>query len=304
MNFWGDEQFSFFESILFQTLGQSVQVIEAQFLSGGNVNMTAQVFSSEGVFFVKWSHNGHYAVPEFDGTVYPAPFEAEARGLDLLRQTDVLMIPQVIGYGEHSGKSYLVLEYIDTGKSGPGYWEILGRALAELHSHTQPLFGLDTDNFIGSLFQRNTLTANGHDFFFEQRLLPQAGMALYKGILDRSTYDALLRLRLQLPNLIQNDRPALLHGDLWSGNVLSTEAGTPALIDPAVYYGFREAELAFTKLFGGFDQRFYDAYDETFPLEPGFDERVGLYNLYPLLVHVNLFGSGYVSGVERILKQF
>ncbi|WP_077922078.1 fructosamine kinase family protein [Spirosoma sp. 209] len=299
MNFWGDEQFSFFESILFQTLGRTVDVIETQFLSGGDINMAAQVFSSEGVFFVKWNHaDSQTTLGAFN------PFETEARGLNLLRQTDTLAIPEIMGCGQHQGKSYLILEFISSGKPNQLYWEMLGQSLAEMHSHTQPRFGLHFDNFIGSLPQTNTLTSSGFDFFFDQRLLPQAGMALYKGLLTKPYYEALFRLREQLPNLLPNERPALLHGDLWSGNVMVTEQGTPALIDPAVYYGFREAELAFSKLFGGFDQRFYDAYNEAFPLDRGFDERVGIYNLYPLLVHVNLFGSGYVSGVERILKRY
>ncbi|QKZ11462.1 fructosamine kinase family protein [Spirosoma sp. KUDC1026] len=293
MNFWGDEQFSFFESILYQTLGQSVEVIEAQFLSGGDINMSAQVFSSEGVFFIKWNHADQSDM-----------FEVEARGLDLLRQTDALSIPQVIGFGREMDKAYLVLEYIDPGPATNASWDALGHSLAVIHSHTQPKFGLHFDNYIGSLPQTNTLTANGFDFFFEQRLLPQAGMALYRELLSKKSYDALFRLRERLPDLLPADRPALLHGDLWSGNVMVSEAGQPVLIDPAVYYGFREADLAFTKLFGGFDQRFYDAYHEAFPLEDGFEDRVAIYNLYPLLVHVNLFGSGYVSGVERILKQF
>lgn len=296
MDFWGDEQFSFFESILFSALGQPVEVIEAQLISGGNINMAAQVFSSEGVFFVKWNQAGQHEKQDM--------FESEANGLDLLRQTDALQIPQVIGYGQHGGKSYLILEYIDSGKVDKAYWETLGQSLAVLHSHTQPRFGLHFDNFIGSLSQTNTLTANGYDFFFDNRLLPQAGLALYNGLLTKESYDALFRLRSRLPNLIPHERPALLHGDLWSGNLMVNEQNKPALIDPAVYYGFREAELAFTKLFGGFNDRFYWAYDEAFPLEDGFEERVAIYNLYPLLVHVNLFGSGYVSGVERILKQF
>ena len=293
MNFWGDEQFSFFESILFSALGQPVEVIETQFLSGGDINTAAQVFSSEGVFFVKWNHSEHQGM-----------FEAEARGLDVLRQTDALFIPQVIGYGQQADKSYLILEYIDPGTPEKDYWETLGQSLAVLHSHTQPRFGLNFSNFIGSLPQTNTPTANGADFFFEHRLLPQAGMALYKGLLSKQAYDALFRLHKQLPDLLPNERPALLHGDLWSGNVMITENGQPALIDPAVYYGFREADLAFTKLFGGFHQRFYEAYNEAFPLADDFEERVAIYNLYPLLVHVNLFGSGYVSGVERVLNQF
>lgn len=298
MDFWGDEQFSFFESILFSALGQPVQVIETQFLSGGNINTSAQVFSSEGVFFVKWNQMEQATGEQSD------MFAREAKGLDLLRQTDALHIPQVIGHGQHLDKSYLILEYVDPGTPANGYWETLGQSLAVLHSHTQPLFGLHFDNYIGALPQTNTLTANGLDFFFEHRLLPQAGLAFYKDLLSKSTYDALFRLRNRLPDLIPNERPALLHGDLWSGNVLVNEDGQPALIDPAVYYGFREAELAFTKLFAGFDSRFYDAYNEAFPLQDGFEERVAIYNLYPLLVHVNLFGSGYVSGVERILKQF
>ncbi|WP_080238139.1 fructosamine kinase family protein [Spirosoma rigui] len=298
MDFWGDEQFSFFESILFLALGQTVEVIGTQFLSGGDISTAAQVFSSEGVFFIKWNHAGTALSDTID------MFEAEARGLDLLRQTDALYIPQVIGYGQQLDKSYLILDYIDPGHPDDTYWETLGQSLAVLHSHTQATFGLDFPNYIGSLQQTNTPTASGIDFFFEHRLLPQAGMALYKGLLTKTTYDALFRLRDRLPDLLPNERPALLHGDLWSGNVMVNEHGQPALIDPAVYYGFREADLAHTRLFGGFDQRFYDAYDEAFPLHDGFDERIAIYNLYPLLVHVNLFGSGYVSGVERVLKRF
>ncbi|WP_338874284.1 fructosamine kinase family protein [Spirosoma sp. SC4-14] len=293
MNFWGDEQLSFFETILFSALGQPVEVIETQFLSGGDINTAAQVFSSEGVFFIKWNHAERQDM-----------FETEARGLDLLRQTDALYIPQVVGYGQQSDKSYLILEYIDPGTPNRTYWENLGQSLALIHSHTQAKFGLSFANYIGSLPQSNSLTTNGIDFFFEQRLLPQAGMALYKGLLSKSVYDALFRLRNHLPSILPNERPALLHGDLWSGNVIVTENGGPALIDPAVYFGYREADLAFTRLFGGFAEAFYEAYDEAFPLEDGFNERVSIYNLYPLLVHVNLFGSGYVSGVERVLKQF
>lgn len=298
MEFWGDEQFSFFESILFLALGQTVEVIETQFLAGGDISTAAQVFSSEGVFFVKWNHAEHYSTETID------MFEAEARGLDLLRQTDALYVPHVVGYGQQLDKSYLILDYIDPGQPDQQYWETLGQSLAVLHSHTQSTFGLSFANYIGSLPQTNTPTLSGVDFFFEHRLLPQAGMAFYKGLLSKTAYDALFRLRNRLPDLLPNERPALLHGDLWSGNVMVTEQGQPALIDPAVYYGFREADLAHTYLFGGFDQRFYDAYDEVFPLHDGFADRVAIYNLYPLLVHVNLFGSGYVSGVERVLKRF
>lgn len=311
--FWGDEQTDFFEAILYRHLGQTVDVLDAQFLGGGDINTAARVFTSEGAFFVKWnqanlSGTGRQAVnePMANGDDL---FAVEALGLARLRETNAIRVPVEIGHGRQGDKAYLILEYLEPDTDGlrgasPTYWTQLGHQLAHLHAHTQPQFGLDHDNFIGSLVQRNTLTGDGYDFFFEQRLLPQAGQALYNGLLQKSIYDALFRLRNRLPDLLPNDRPALLHGDLWTGNVLITEEGQPALVDPAVYYGFREAELAFTHLFGGFDAQFQAAYEETFPLEPGFAERIPIYNLYPLLVHVNLFGSGYVPGVERILNRF
>lgn len=296
MNFWGDEQFSFFESILFLALGKSVDVNDVQFISGGNINTSAQVSSSAGVFFIKWH--------QLEQDVSPDMYETEVEGLSLLRQTNTFYIPQIIGHDRHLGKSFLILEFIEGGSPTRTYWETLGSQLAQLHTHTQQAFGLRFNNYIGSLPQTNTLTPDGYDFFFDHRLLPQAGLALYEGLLPKKAYDALFRLRDRLPELLPNEPPALLHGDLWSGNVLPTQQNQPALIDPAVYYGFREAELAFTKLFAGFDTRFYDSYNEVSPLKSGFEERVAIYNLYPLLVHVNLFGSGYVSGVERVLKRF
>ncbi|MGV3559756.1 fructosamine kinase family protein [Larkinella arboricola] len=289
----GEEQFDFFEGLFFQTLGRSVEVLEARFLAGGNINTAAQVFSSEGLYFVKWN-------PE-DRTDM---FACEARGLDLLRATDSTYIPEVIGYGKYRDKAYLVLEYIDPVVPKTDYWESFGQSLALLHSHTQSKFGLNFDNYIGSLPQHNQLTDNGIAFYIEQRLQPLAGMALYKGLLSKGLYDKFQKLYQRLPDLLPSERPALLHGDLWSGNVMVNENGDVALIDPAVYYGLREAELAFTRLFGGFDERFYDAYNEAFPLEDGFQERIPIYNLYPLLVHLNLFGTGYLSGIERVLNRF
>lgn len=311
--FWGNEQADFFEAILYQHLGQPVEVLDTQFLSGGDINTAARVFSSEGVFFVKWNHarssDAARQTPDGQAAEGRDLFIAEAAGLDRLRQTQTVRVPELVGYGQQGDKAYLILEFIEQEPGGlqgalPAYWTQLGHQLAELHAYTQPQFGLDQANYIGSLPQRNQLTDNGYTFFFEQRLLPQAGQALYNGLLSKQTYEALFRLRDRLPDLLPAERPALLHGDLWSGNVLITEAGQPALVDPAVYHGFREAELAFTHLFGGFDSHFYGAYAELFPLEPRFSERIPIYNLYPLLVHVNLFGAGYVPGVERVLKQF
>jgi protein-ribulosamine 3-kinase len=311
--FWGNEQTDFFESILYQQLGKPAEVLDTRLLSGGNINTAARVFSSEGTFFVKWNHarstDAARQTLNGEATDGHSLFAAEAEGLAHLRRTQTVRVPDTIGFGQQGDKAYLILDYLEPDPDGlrgatPAYWTALGHQLAELHAHTQPQFGLDHDNFIGSLPQYNTPITSGHAFFFEQRLLPQAGQALYNGLLPKRAYEALFRLRDHLPGLLPPERAALLHGDLWTGNVLTTEEGHPALVDPAVYYGFREAELAFTYLFGGFDSRFYEAYEELFPLEPGFAERIPIYNLYPLLVHVNLFGAGYVPGVERVLARF
>jgi len=290
---WGDEQTEFFEGIFFQVLGRPAEVIETQLLSGGDINTAARVYTTEGIYFVKWNSADREGM-----------FEAEARGLELLRRSETVRIPEVIGHGHYQDKAYLILEYLDAASPRPTYWEAFGQALAEMHSHTQPRFGLSFDNYIGSLPQANTPSPNGIQFLIEHRLRPQVGLALYKGLLSKELFGRFERLYERLPDLLPNERPALLHGDLWSGNVVVDEQGMPALVDPAVYYGYREAELAFTTLFGGFEPRFYEAYQEAFPLEAGFQERVPIYNLYPLLVHVNLFGAGYVSGVERVLNAF
>ncbi len=295
---WGDEQFTFFETILFQSLGEPVEVLDVQLLSGGNINTAARVVTSAGVFFVKWN----VAAQHLDGL--ETLFETEVRSLAVLRRAEALRVPNLIGTGQYGDTAWLVLEYIDSEPRQAAYWDILGQQLADLHIHTQSNFGLNFNNFIGILPQDNTSDPDGIRFFFERRLLPMAGLARLNDLLTSQELDQLHRLGHRLPDLLPRDRPALLHGDLWSGNLLVDEAGLPAVVDPAVYYGLREAELAFTHLFGGFDDRFYTAYTEAFPLEPGFMERIPIYNLYPLLVHANLFGSGYMSGVVNTLRAF
>ncbi|MFN4145414.1 MAG: fructosamine kinase family protein [Runella sp.] len=288
-----EEQYSFFEGILYETLGQALEVLEVRLVSGGSINTAVRVFTSEGTFFVKFNHAEREDM-----------FEKEARGLAMLRQADALHIPTVLGYGQKGDKAYLIQPFVENGGQRPDFWENFGESLALLHSHTQKQFGLDFDNYIGSLPQSNSLTNNGIVFFIEKRLRPQVGLALYNDLISHEMYQRFEHFYELLPNLLPNERPALLHGDLWSGNFLTNERGRVSLIDPAPYYGFREAELAFTQLFGGFDDSFYDSYQDTFPLEPGFDYRIPIYNLYPLLVHVNLFGRSYLPPIERLLKRY
>ena len=286
-------QIQFFESILFEGLGQEITVNGYEVLSGGNINNAVKIDTTIGFFFVKWNESDHTEA-----------FASEARGLELLRNTHEVQVPHVIAYGHKMQKAYIILEYIDSRRPQSGYWEHFGRSLAKLHRHTHTQFGLDQDNFIGSLKQSNEWHDDGVQFFIEKRLKVQAGLALYNGEISRALYDKFDSLYTRLPDLIPAEKPALLHGDLWSGNVMVGANGWVCLIDPAVYYGNREAELAFTKLFGGFNPAFYLAYGEAYPLEKGFEERIDIYNLYPLLVHVNLFGSGYLSGIEKVLKKF
>ena len=183
------------------------------------------------------------------------------------------------------------------------FWQYFGASMAAVHSQNHTQFGLSFSNYIGSLPQNNSYCEDGIQFFIENRLKVQAGLALYNGAISQALFDKFYRLYDVLPSLLPAGKPALLHGDLWSGNFLVDDQGLATLIDPAVYYGNREAELAFTHLFGGFQPDFYRSYGEVLPLENNFEERIPIYNLYPLMVHVNLFGSGYLAAVERTLTR-
>ncbi|MCU0339604.1 MAG: fructosamine kinase family protein [Spirosomaceae bacterium] len=288
-----DDQQHFFEQVLFQTLGQEVEVLDARLVAGGSINTAARVFTPEGTFFVKFNHAEHEDM-----------FEKETSGLAVLRDTEAITVAQVLGYGQYHDKAYLVQEFIENGGQHPAFWQNFGESLALLHSHTQRYFGLDFDNYIGALPQNNQPLPDGVAFWVERRLRPQVGLALYNEWIDPVLFEKFERFYEVLPRLIPKERPALLHGDLWSGNFLTNPHGLVSLVDPAVYYGLREAELAFTHLFGGFDDEFYETYHDTFPLEPDFDARIPVYNLYPLLVHVNLFGKSYLPPIERLLKKY
>ncbi|HSG67889.1 MAG TPA: fructosamine kinase family protein [Bacteroidales bacterium] len=274
--------------------GRETSIIRAIPLSGGSINEAYRLNTAAGDYFIKYNH----------ADAYPDMFGQEARGLKLLKEAGAIRVPSVIESGTKGPYSFLMLEYLDEAPRQNGFWEDFGRKLAALHRHSAANFGLDHDNYIGSLRQYNNEHKQWVDFFREERLLLQLEMAARKGLLSSSTRLAFENLFKKLGDIFPVEPPALVHGDLWSGNYMTDDRGEACIIDPAVYYGFREMDIGMSRLFGVFGEGFYEAYNEAWPMAPGWRERVDICNLYPLLVHVNLFGAGYLGSVESILNRF
>ena len=273
-------------------LGCSIDTIRP--ISGGDINEAFLLTSQQGEYFVK------YNTVAF---AYPM-FKAEAKGLATLAAAECIRIPKVLAIGELEKGSLLLLEYIKSTSPAHNFWKSFGRALAQLHRCTQEQFGWEIDNYIGSLPQYNASKNNWPDFYRSQRLEPQLRQAIAHGRLSNATGRAFDRLFAKLEQICSEEPPALTHGDLWSGNFLVDENGQAVLIDPATAYTHREMDIAMTRLFGGFAPQFYAAYQEVYPQAPDFEERLPIYQLYYLLVHVNLFGGSYVGQVESILARY
>jgi fructosamine-3-kinase len=232
-------------------------------------------------------------------------YSAEASGLAWLAAPAALRTPAVVAVGDERPPRFLALEWIPPGRPAPGHDEALGRGLAALHRAGPPAFGLAEDNFIGSLPQPNGLAGSWAEFYGERRLEPLARMAADAGTLGPGFLAGLERLRARLSDLTgPPEPPARLHGDLWGGNAMTAADGAPILIDPAVYGGHREIDLAMMRLFGGFSPTVFAAYAEAHPLADGHEDRVELYQLYPVLVHAVLFRGGYARSAERILRRY
>lgn len=259
-------------------------------LSGGDIN---EVYKLD-------THKGSLVLKLNDADRYPGMFRAEGHGLETLASARCFRVPKVQHLGSTDGSSYLLMEYVEPGRPGTNFWEDFGRKLAQLHQNSQPLFGLEMDNYIGSLPQANKQEETLLKFYVRQRLRPQIEMARETGytLADYETFEA------RLSALLPEDPPALLHGDLWSGNYLVDQHSCPVLIDPAVCYGPREMDLAMMRLFGGFPEAVWRSYYQIYPLQDGWEERVPIWQLYYLLVHLNLFGTGYLGQVERILQAY
>ena len=293
------------EAALEESLGRATRIRNSAAVVGGCINPSARLEGDDGErYFLKWN-------PSAAAEMFPA----EADGLQALAEPGSLRVPAVLGWGG-SGTTHdpgwLLLEYVPQGSPGPAWGVRLGEGLARLHGAVEdtatsddqqgqrPGFGWPRDNFIGSLPQENTKEPGWAEFWRDRRIEPQLRMARDRGYFtgqDEGLFDQLIDRMDQLLPEDEGAPPSLLHGDLWSGNYYPGPEGEPVLIDPAVYRGAGEVDLAMMELFGSFPRAFWRAYASIHPVSGNYDFYLrDLYQLYYLLVHVNLFGGGYVGG--------
>ncbi len=260
--------------------------------SGGCINNGGRVAGTGGEAFLKWNNSSRF----------PGMFLAEAKGLAELKTAKSCRIPEVLATFEGDEHDALLLEYIESGNGTAKDWRRFGIELAEIHSVGAEKFGLDHDNYMGSLQQSNRTHETFAEFFRQERLLPQ--IALAKSHLNAADLDHFQRVMDWIEKEMKDETPSLVHGDLWSGNAMFSSDGDPVLIDPAVSYSSRHVDLAMTTLFGGFPDAFYEGYQSHTPLVSEVRVFWDVLNLYPLLIHVNLFGSSYLAQTRQILGMF
>lgn len=284
------ERYALAERLLHKHLQKNVTIKRISRLGGGCINLNLKISSSVGDYVLK-----------LNDEVSADFFQAEAAGLKALADSQTVAVPTVLGVNTAKETPYLLLEYLPPKEASARDWQLFGENLATLHRQRQDYFGWESSNYIGRLPQSNEPHTDWSSFFIEERLMPQLNRA--EKLLPNALRRALEELMQRLPQLFPREPAALLHGDLWSGNAHPCGYGVAA-IDPAVYFGHREMDLGMTQLFGGFPRIFLEAYQHHYPLKSGWKERLEICNLYPLLVHVNLFGRSYIGGVRQVLAKF
>jgi len=262
-------------------------------IGGGSINRA---------YSFKFDHQ-NYFLKLNSAKKYPRMLELEVKGLSLLAQSNSLVFPKPLLQDTLGDEQFLVMELLERAPEDKDFFFGLGKGLAALHKNSSPQFGLDHSNYIGSLPQDNTLANTWSEFFIVSRIEPLLKKVIDSGDLPGNCMNHFNSLFKKLEAIIPPEKPALLHGDFWSGNKMNTTKG-PAVFDPAVYYGHREADIAMTRLFRGFDRKFYTSYNEAFLLEKGWEGRADIFNLHPLLVHTILFGGGYAADVISIIRKF
>ena len=280
------------EAAILDATGEPFKVVSSTSVGGGCINTAYHLGNGEKDYFVK-----------INTAALRSMFEAEMTGLAAMADTGTIRVPRPVAIGESDGNSWLVMEYVSFGHAGSGNQALAGEQLAAMHRSTADQFGWLMDNTIGSTPQVNSWCGNWIEFWRDHRLGFQLQLASRKGYGGslQSKGEKLLDTFHQL--IDHEPQPSLLHGDLWGGNFSYDSDGNPLIFDPAVYYGDREADLAMTELFGGFGNDFYHGYNRAWPVDPGYKVRKTLYNLYHILNHLNLFGSGYLGQAEGMIER-
>ncbi|MEH1849309.1 MAG: fructosamine kinase family protein [Nostoc sp.] len=280
-----------------QVTGEKFQSQQRRAVGGGCINQGYAVSNGEITYFVKQNLASQVAM-----------FEAEGLGLEEMLATASIRVPKPLTWGVAENSSYIVLEWLELGSGNSNSslrdaprWEEMGHKLAAMHKASSSQgFGWKINNTIGSTPQINTWTADWVEFYIKHRLGYQFQLAKRRG----GNFPQQEKLLAAIPELLAHQvQPSLVHGDLWGGNAGCTASGEPVIFDPATYFGDREVDIAMTELFGGFPTAFYKGYNEVFPLDPGYEQRKTLYNLYHILNHFNLFGGGYGSQANRMIDQ-
>jgi fructosamine-3-kinase len=287
-------------SLLAEVLARSAGVeitspLQIRAIGGGSINTTYHITTSR---YRQWFCKIN------DARRFPDLFVLERQGLALLEATAAIRVPKVIACEDIDRDQVLILEWIDEGLRSDDFWKTFGRQLAGLHQQSANTFGLDHDNYMGALPQSNQPSPDWVDFFIHRRLEPQIALAANKGLLNNHAIRHFQNLYKFLGDIFPAEPPSLLHGDLWSGNFLCDADSVPVLIDPAVYYGHRSMDLAMTTLFGGFQRPFYEAYAYHHPFPSNYREQWDICNLYPLLIHLNLFGQPYLGNILHTIQRF
>ena len=281
-----------FITYLSKKLGESI--LKYKSISGGDISNAFLLSLEKQDYFLKINSNPNAL----------DMFEAEQKGLTTIAKTNTIKTPKIIDCDKFEDKAYLLLEYIPSKQPTDNDFEKFGRQLAELHLSASNTFGFDTDNFIGSIPQSNHKHKNWVTFYAKERLIPQLQLALKDKLLNAKEIPEEEEIIEVIHNFCKNNTSTLLHGDLWSGNYIIAENGKPYLIDPAVYYGHNEVDIAMSQLIGGFPLSFYKSYHDLIPKSSYYEDCIKLYQLYYFLVHLNLFGKLYYGSVKQIIKNY
>ena len=263
-------------------------------LSGGDINEVFLIEETDRKWVVK--RNNRLTFPEMLSKEYNA--------LQFLTEDKSLNYPKPLAHFTDNKYQYLVIAYHEKGPNDNKGQAKLGIQLAQQHSLSAETFGWHEDNYIGSLPQDNRPSTTWSDFYANNRLLAQTKLAYDKRLVGKEFLIKMERFCLQLDEVFPNEMPALLHGDLWGGNYFITKSGEPLLYDPAIYFGHREIDIAMTRLFGGFSPDFYRSYNDSFSLESGWEDRTPFGQMYPNMVHLNIFGTAYLGAVKPLIDKF